>query len=499
MTGPPHDLARLRRARGDTEAPLGDDSVSAPRDVESLGGYILLEELGRGGAGEVRRATRRSDGTEVALKILRREVADDDDMVARFVRERTALVRLDHPNIVRIVDLIVEEGRVGIAMELVHGPSLRSVLQERAALPVDEARDLMGQAASALATVHAAGLIHRDVKPANFLLGATEDGPVLKLSDFGVARFLDVPARTRAGSVIGTDGYIAPELLQKQDVEPTSAVDVYGFGLVAYEILTGSAPFRGNRYAQEHAHREQAPPPLAGVHPDLNDLVMRCLAKDPRARPRAQDVLAALELRGEGASDPLRPLPKPDGRAVPLERARADPATVADDMTERETRVRQRDRAARSLPEPPPEPRPRSGTLWWVSGAAVALLVAAGAFFWFQRGSSSPGPTSTPTPVAVVRPLITGLDRTEPGFATITWVDAPTLDTRYALLQFARPEGGEPGLRERIASQPEPDASSFRFVDTLPGEEACYVVVALHGGQAQPTQDEACVGPGQQR
>ncbi len=238
------------------------------------GRYELERPLGHGAMAVVDLARDVKLGRHVALKRLAENLARDDDLRARFLREGRIAARLSHANVVKVFDVGEADGIPYIAMEHVDGETLAELVARRGTLPPLEAAALGAQAARALAAAHAAGLVHRDVKPQNLLL--RRDG-LLKLGDFGIAFGPEGTRLTVAGTVLGTAAYLPPE--QARGDEVTASADVYALGLVLVELLTGS-PDRA-------ASLRAAPPALAGV-------VRRCLETDPRRRPAAAEVAREL-------------------------------------------------------------------------------------------------------------------------------------------------------------------------------------------------------------
>ncbi len=212
--------------------------------------YLLEEPLGRGATGTVWRGqVRGEEGTAVAVKVLKEELAGDPDVVMRFLRERSVLLRLRHPHIVRVRDLVVEGDLLALVMDLIDGPDLHRYLRENGPFSPVAAALLTAAVADALAASHADGVVHRDLKPANVLLATTrgEDGAERMhpmLTDFGIARLADSPGVTRTHEFVGTPAYVAPESAQGRP--QTSAVDIYGAGILLYELVTGRPPFRGD-------------------------------------------------------------------------------------------------------------------------------------------------------------------------------------------------------------------------------------------------------------
>jgi serine/threonine protein kinase len=218
--------------------------------------YELEELAGSGGMSSVFRARDRLLERSVALKILHAHYAEDEDTIERFRREARAVAQLSHPNIVTVIDRGEEDGRQFIVFEYIDGQTLKEIVEERGPLPVREAVELAIGVAHGLAFAHANGLVHRDVKPQNVLLNG--DGKP-KVTDFGIARSLDVAGVTQTGTVLGTSHYIAPEQASGQPVD--AQTDVYSLGAVLYELLTGAPPFDGENFvsvALKHLH-EPAP------------------------------------------------------------------------------------------------------------------------------------------------------------------------------------------------------------------------------------------------
>ncbi|WP_018501228.1 serine/threonine-protein kinase [Parafrankia discariae] len=257
--------------------------------------YVLHAPLGRGATGEVWRGEREADGTAVAAKILRAELADDSDVVERFLRERELLLGFDHPHLVKVRDLVAEGGGLAIVMDLVDGVDLRKYLRARDVLAPREAVSLLGQVLDALAAVHRAGVVHRDIKPDNILIDTTDpDRPRAMLTDFGIARLAHGPSMTRLTGLIGTPRYMAPEL--SEGTRATPAADLYSIGIVLYELLAGRPPFNADHpIAMLRAHLEQTPPPLEELPGTLWATIARLLAKAPADRP-ATAGLARAEL-----------------------------------------------------------------------------------------------------------------------------------------------------------------------------------------------------------
>jgi len=255
------------------------------------GRYRLDRHLASGGMAEVWEATDEVLDRPVAVKLLHGHLADDPALRARFHHEAVAAARLVHPAIVAIYDTCDDPGDQAIVMELVRGRTLREFLDERGRLESVEVVHIGAEVASALACAHKAGIIHRDVKPANILL--SDDGRVL-VTDFGIAKVLDAPDLTRTSQLLGTVKYLAPEQVESGPVD--ARTDVYALGAVLYEALCGEAPFRADNQAAlalARLTRDPQPPHdiVVGVPPTLEAAVMRALARRPDQRFATADEL----------------------------------------------------------------------------------------------------------------------------------------------------------------------------------------------------------------
>ncbi|MFF2201750.1 serine/threonine-protein kinase [Streptomyces sp. NPDC058145] len=258
--------------------------------------YTANQILGRGSAGTVWLG----EGPEgpVAIKLLREDLASDQELVGRFVQERTALLGLEHPHIVSVRDLVVDGNDLALVMDLVRGTDLRTRLERERRLAPESAVAIVADVADGLAAAHAAGIVHRDVKPENILLdmqgplGPGGSHPAL-LTDFGVAKLIDSPKRTRATKIIGTPDYLAPEIVE--GLPPRAAVDIYALATVLYELLAGFTPFGGGHSgAVLRRHVTETVVPLPGIPEELWALLVQCLAKAPASRLRASELAARL-------------------------------------------------------------------------------------------------------------------------------------------------------------------------------------------------------------
>ena len=247
-----------------------------------LGGrYVLDDQIGNGGYGEVWRATDTVLARPVAVKLLHPRYTQRSEALARFRAEARHAGGLSHENIAQVFDYgEPADGQPPyLVMELVDGPSLETVLTGG---PLDDSRtmDIVAQAAAGLQAAHAAGMIHRDIKPGNLLLAP---GGTVKITDFGIAHTIGSAPLTASGELIGTPGYLAPERAMGERATPAS--DLYSLGMLAYECLAGTPPFRGTPLEVALAHRDRPLPPLPpSVAVDVAALVMRLAAKDPARR-----------------------------------------------------------------------------------------------------------------------------------------------------------------------------------------------------------------------
>ncbi|MFE4872985.1 serine/threonine-protein kinase [Streptomyces sp. NPDC056682] len=313
--------------------------------------YLLEEPLGRGATGTVWRARQRETagseasvagqpGETVAIKVLKEELANDADVVMRFLRERSVLLRLRHDNIVRTRDLVVEGDLLALVMDLIDGPDLHRYIRENGPLTPVAAALLTAQIADALAASHADGVVHRDLKPANVLLDERDGAMHPMLTDFGIARLADSPGLTRTHEFVGTPAYVAPESAEGRP--QTSAVDIYGAGILLYELVTGRPPFAGGTALEVlHRHLSEEPRRPTTVPGPLWTVIERCLSKDPNRRPSAENLARGLRVVASGigvhstaaqveAADGVGALLAPDPAPAPVPEVpgAADPTQV---------------------------------------------------------------------------------------------------------------------------------------------------------------------------
>ncbi|HEX9838980.1 MAG TPA: serine/threonine-protein kinase [Anaerolineales bacterium] len=261
--------------------------------VTNVGGYKGLELIARGGMGEVYKARHPSLNCTVAIKVLSTYFKDDPSFNKRFTREAKTMAQLRHPNIITIHDFGDQDGLPYIVMEYLTGETLSQILAKRERLPLDESLPLLQDIASALDYAHQQGVIHRDVKPSNVIvepvttltIGRTERAILM---DFGIARFVsENTVLTGSGDVLGTADYISPEQIHGI-TELDSRADLYSFGVMTYQLLTGKRPFeRNNTWAMIRSHLEE-PPPDPRIHISMSEnaaeAILKALAKKPENR-----------------------------------------------------------------------------------------------------------------------------------------------------------------------------------------------------------------------
>lgn len=325
-----HDRAAdlIKQATLDFQANIKTIEAFASR----IGPYKLLSELGRGGMGIVYLAER-SDGAfqkQVAIKLMQRTLEPAE--IARFRRERQILADLEHPNIARLLDGgISEDGRQYVVMEYANGSSLRSLLRERGALTVDMSIRIALQLCDAMAAAHAQGIIHRDIKPENIVVQEKGERVQIKVLDFGIAKMtsLSESSITRAGTIMGTPGYMSPEMAEAgADNSISPAADTYSTGLVLYEMLSGRRAFDGDSLLSIlHKQVSQRPAPLSELSPAvptvLEQIVEKAIDKDPQNRySSAQELARDLE----------------NARQIPANKARASSVAMKNESIAQERR-----------------------------------------------------------------------------------------------------------------------------------------------------------------
>ena len=283
-----------------------DDTLADPLAGRLLDGrYAVTARIAHGGMATVYRATDTRLDRVVALKVMHVELARDEDFVRRFIGEAKSVARLSHQNVVAVYDQGADGPFLYLAMEYIHGRTLRQLLRERGWFSPAAALDIMTGVLDGLAAAHKSGIVHRDVKPENVLL--TADGRV-KVADFGLARAQAAAGQTRAGLLIGTVAYVPPEQVSGEVTGPSG--DVYSAGVMLFELLTGRQPFRGDTplsVAYQHVNQDVPAPSslMPGIPAAVDQLVLAATSRDPARRPAdAAEFARAVRMVRQGAGEP---------------------------------------------------------------------------------------------------------------------------------------------------------------------------------------------------
>ena len=289
-----------------------------------VGGVRLDAEIGRGGMGIVYRGFQVALSRTVAVKVVRGSLAQDEEFRHRFQRECEIAASLEHPHVIPIYSADSDEGQLSVTMRFVDGPDLGAFLRDRGPMRPDVAAQVLSQIAGALDTAHQRGLVHRDVKPANILVGSVDGRLHTYLTDFGLSRATADARLTGTGTLLGTPGYMAPE--QYEDGQPDARADVYALGCVLFECLTGRMPFvRDSAPALMCAHLSETPPAVGsvvtGVPDRVDPVIRRAMAKRPEDRyptagELARELTAATATGHPDVSTPSPPPPR-DPAAAP--------------------------------------------------------------------------------------------------------------------------------------------------------------------------------------
>ncbi|MFS0853427.1 protein kinase domain-containing protein [Microbacterium sp. 179-I 3D4 NHS] len=396
-----------------------------PTQGVSFGGrYELQSRIAIGGMGEVWEATDHVIGRTVAIKILKDEYMGDPGFLERFRAEARHAALVNHEGIASVFDYGEENGSAYLVMELVPGEALSTILERDGALSADKTLDIVAQTASALQAAHAAGLVHRDIKPGNLLI--TPDGRV-KITDFGIARIADQVPLTATGQVMGTVQYLSPEQASGHPASP--ATDTYSLGIVAYECLAGKRPFTGeSQVAIAMAQINEQPPPLPPTVPiPVQNLVMAMIAKKPADRPSSSATVAR-------AAQALR---RGDLNSAAIAVPAIANGGVADDDATRLLTASNDAGATRVLPTtaqvPATDPaedetaakkKKRSAWTWPLIALIALLVIVLGGTIWALMSQNSGGeqpsgspsvsrtPTQTPSDTPTPEPEPTRVDVT---------------------------------------------------------------------------------------
>ncbi|MFV9423864.1 protein kinase domain-containing protein [Microbacterium sp. S1037] len=402
-----------------------------PTQGVTFGGrYELDSRIAIGGMGEVWEATDHVIGRTVAIKILKDEYMGDPGFLERFRAEARHAALVNHEGIASVFDYGEEDGSAFLVMELVPGEALSTILEREGSLSTDKTLDIVAQTAAALQAAHAAGLVHRDIKPGNLLI--TPDGRV-KITDFGIARIADQVPLTATGQVMGTVQYLSPEQASGHPASP--ATDIYSLGIVAYECLAGKRPFTGESQvaiAMAQINEQPAPlPPTVAV--PVQNLVMAMIAKKPDDRPASAAAVsrAATALRRGDLTAAAAAVP-----------AIAAGAAVADDVTQLLS-PGQTSAATRLMPTPAatsllteehteetvPQKRKRSRLTWPLIALIVLLvLVLGGTLAALLTNQNEPDAATSSTAPTAATPVPSASTPSPSSSPSQTLVDVDSLD-----------------------------------------------------------------------
>ncbi|HVD11103.1 MAG TPA: Stk1 family PASTA domain-containing Ser/Thr kinase [Gaiellaceae bacterium] len=444
------------------------------------GRYRILRKLGSGGMANVYLAEDEDLGRRVAIKILSERYANDESFNERFRREAKSAASLSHPNIVSIYDRGEADGIPYIAMEVIEGRSLKELILTRGPLPLATAIDYTHQILDALRFAHRNGIIHRDIKPHNILLGAENRA---KVTDFGIAR-AGASQMTEVGSIMGTAQYLSPE--QARGAPVTAASDLYSVGIVLYEMLTGQVPFSGDsaiEIAMKHLNETPRPPSSLRpeLTPELDQVVLRALAKNPEDRYQASEEFSA-DLDRVEAGIPIAPETSAAATAI-LSGGFETSATQVIPPTETARQHPPTQPAAPRRPPPtyPPRyrydepPRKRNRFLPWL--LVILLLAGAAVAGWYVYTQIQDELRSTQVAV----PNVIGLERKlavkkieDEGFQADVQTGVGTAEDRGKVID-QNPDGGtriEKGSTVRILVSVGPEQVEVPEVVGKPLDEA---------------------------
>jgi len=456
------------------------------------GRYQLSSRVAIGGMGEVWQATDLVIGRTVAIKILKDEYLGDPGFLERFRAEARHAALVNHEGIANVFDYGEEDGSAYLVMELVPGEALSAILERERVLSTDRVLDIVAQTANALSAAHAAGLVHRDIKPGNLLI--TPDGRV-KITDFGIARIADQVPLTATGQVMGTVQYLSPEQASGRSASPTT--DIYSLGIVAYESLAGRRPFTGeSQVAIAMAQINETPPELpVTISEEVRNLVYACIAKNPADRPSSAANLAraaqALR-RGDVAAATI---------AVPGIMGSGSLANTAGANYGQTAMATQLLNAADepTLGDEEEQPRKRNPWMWpliaIVSVLAIvlifviiALVIPSGedepaAPTSNSASATRPTPSSTPTPSETTPPPVETVEVVEAEFANLTEAQAQDKLTGLGLRMETR-LGDAAATSEQVGR-------AYAVSPTGPQQPNALIAVTFYGPVATAPQPSA--------
>jgi serine/threonine-protein kinase len=485
-----------------------DSSAKRPARAKRLGKYEVVAHIATGGMGAVYKAIDSVLKREVALKLLPPDMASQPEALERFRREARNAARLRHENIVTIYEFDQFGNIFYLAMEFIDGIDLLEYIRRKGRLDPEEARVVTIQAARALEHAHAQGVVHRDVKPSNFLVSRKGDSLVVKMSDFGLARETsDEDGRvTRDGHTVGTVDYMSPEQARNSRSADCRS-DIYSLGCTLYHMLAGKAPFAGGSITERLCkHAEDEPPDLRQFNPRISEalcaVVRRMLAKNPAERYPTPGALLRDLIRLESATDPLRSTEVLAGLALAAgekaPKAKQQAPAPPHILPPPQRRFRRRAPAAGAAPGPPS--LWSNPWTWGLGGVAIALVLAGvGIVVLLRSPRSQPDPvTDVPPPPRILPPNRESApvpQVSNPSPEPVTSPAAPSKPDWPALYKPSVPLAREAVLGEFLrpwaqSADPGPDTPVLRVSRTATGEG---VFPSLDAACAAATTDRLTV------